>query len=329
MLRMRIIPAKFKNMLPSKALLVPALVIAALGSGCGPTDEEAGDQTESLSVVAAFYPLEEAARRVGGDRVDVVGLTPPGSGPHDLELTPRSAEQIEQADVIVYLSGGFQPAVEQALESVSADVSTLDVLEGMDLLAVEDGLAGTNGEVDGEELEGGLDPHVWVDPQRQVEIAASVASTLEAADPDGAEEYRANLADYQGELETLASEFDEGLAECESRVIVTSHRAFAYLADTYDLDQIAIAGISPDDEPDPQSLRAVADEARRSGVSVVFFEEAVPQGLSETVANEIGATTDFLQPVETITQPDLDAGIDYTAIQRQNLESLQDGLRCS
>jgi zinc transport system substrate-binding protein len=317
----------------SKLLLVLLALVLALAA-CSDAESDSGQSEGSgdadrLTVVAGFYPLEEAARRVGGDRVVVTGLTPPGGGPHDLELTPRDVVAVEQADVVVFLSKGFQPSVEQAVDGVSDDVTVVDALEGIELLEVQDGLEGTQGEVDGETLEGDFDPHVWVDPMLQSEIAATVAAALRERDPDQADQYEANLEAYRAELEELDGEFRAGLEDCESRTIVTSHRAFAYLAEAYELRQIPIAGVSPDDEPDPQSLEAIAQAAREDGVTVIFFESAVPKDLSETVAREIGAETDFLQPVETISQEDLDAGVDYGDIQRQNLASLVAGLRCS
>jgi zinc transport system substrate-binding protein len=95
----------------STRLAIGLLAVALLLSGCGSTSS-AG---EGESVVASFYPLAEAASRVGGDLVSVLNLTPPGVEPHDLELAPDDIEAIANADVIVYLGGGFQPAVEDAL----------------------------------------------------------------------------------------------------------------------------------------------------------------------------------------------------------------------
>lgn len=314
----------------TRPAVVAGLVVALAISSCG-SSSSSGDPSDGggrLTVAASFYPLQEAVERVGGDRVDVTGLTPPGNGPHDLELTPQTAEALERADAVVYLSKGFQPSVEKAVSGLGGGSVTLDVLDGMDLLAVVPGLKGTRGEVDGEELEGGYDPHVWVDPTRQADIAEAVAGMLTELDPDNADEYAAGLKAYVRDLEALSDDFASGLETCESRTIVTSHRAFAYLADTYDLKQIAIAGITPDEEPDPKSLQAVARAAEDDGVTVIFFESAVPKDLSETVATEIGATTDFLDPVETISSDDLADGVDYESVQRRNLESLTAALRC-
>ena len=120
-----------------------------------------------------------------------------------------------------------------------------------------------------------------------------------------------------------------GLASCNSKVIVTTHRAFVYFADRYGLTQIPIAGISPEIEPDPKTLEAVAAAAKANNVQVIYFEEYVPPDLAETVAREIGATTDALSPVETIDDEGLANGADYDSVMRTNLASLKTGLGCS
>ncbi|MBL8776316.1 MAG: zinc ABC transporter substrate-binding protein [Acidimicrobiales bacterium] len=316
--------------------LRPAMIVLALAvsASCASSEEDAGDSEvgadrEQVQAAAAFYPLAEALERVGGDRVEVTNLTPPGGGPHDLELTPRQVTDLADVDLVLYLSGGFQPQVEDAVGGLGDDVTVVDGLEGIDLLPAADQLQGTQGEADGEVLADGSDPHVWVDPLLQAQIAEDAHAALVDLDPDGAADFDAGLAAYQDELNTLDADYRAGLADCDSRVIVTSHRAFEYLARRHDLVQIAIAGITPDDDPDPRTLEAVADAARENDVQVIFFEEQVPPDLAETVADEIGASTDALDPVESITQDRLDDGATYDTIMRENLDSLTEGLGCS
>lgn len=308
-------------------VLAPA---AALAGACGGDDGDGAGRADGdrLAVVASFYPLEEAARRIAGDRADVSGLTPPGAGPHDLELDAAGAAAIETAGLVVYLGSGFQPAVEQAVASLPVE-ARVNLLEGQTLRGIDAPVEGVVGEVDGEVIGDGEDPHVWVDPARFIALAEGIRDALVAADPDGAEAYRANAETYLAELRALDAEFEKGLGECATRTLVTSHAAFGYLADRYGLKQAPIAGISPEDEPDPRSLAAVARLAKADGVRTVFFETLVPPDLAETVADEIGAATDALDPVEGIPQEGLDAGATYASIQRANLAALVKGLGCT
>lgn len=309
--------ASFATPLASALLLLAA---------CG--DDEPSATDGRLTVVAAFYPIEEAARGVGGDRVDVTSLTPPGQGPHDLELQAKQVAEIESADVVLYLGRGFQPQVDDAVAGVSDEVLPVDLLDHVSLLSVDPQLEGTAGEVDGEVLDGDVDPHVWLDPTRMIAMVDAIVDTFVAADPDHADEYRTNAATYLQDLNGLDTEYRDGLATCESDVIVTSHRAFGYLADTYGLQQIPIAGVSPEIEPDPKTLEAIAAEAETEGVTTIFLESIAPPDLAETVANEIGARLDLLDPIEGLTQEQLDAGVTYASIMRENLERLRSGLGC-
>lgn len=301
-----------------------AVVLAVLAGCGGASSDEAG-----LSVAAAFYPLEEAARGVGGETVSVDGLTPPGQGPHDLELQARQIDQLERADVVFYLGRGFQPQLAEAVARLDEDVTAVDLLDHVEVLTVDPQLEGTQGEVDGEVLEGDVDPHVWMDPARMIAMVEVMVDTLSDVDPDGADDYEGNAEEYLEDLRGLDGEYEEGLASCESRVIVTSHRAFGYLAARYDLRQIPIAGISPEVEPDPQTLDALTAEAEAEGVSTIFLESLAPPELAETVAREVDAELSLLDPIEGLTAEQVDDGMTYASIMRENLERLVDGLDCS
>lgn len=323
-------------MLPSPLLRSTALLAIAgvglLATGCG-SDDAASSSTDvgddGLSVAAAFYPLEEAAAAVGGEFATVTGITPVGQGPHDVELDPTQVEGLENADLIFYLGRGFQPQVEDAAANAGDDTVGVDLLDAVELLPVDPQLDGTQGEVDGEVLAGDVDPHIWLDPARMIEIVEEMVTRYTALDPDHADQYRANADAYLVDLVGLDEEHRMALADCESRVVVTSHRAFGYFADSYDLRQIPIAGLSPEEEPDPRTLEAIADEAEAEGVTTIFLEETAPPDLGETVASEIGADLSLLDPIEGVIQEQLDAGTSYAAIMRENLERLAAGLRCS
>ena len=308
--------------LTAAALALPLSLVA-----CG--DSDSSSSNEQLTVAAAFYPVETIVRAVGGDAIDVVTLVPPGEEAHEYEPTPQQLTELAEADVVVYLGQGFQPNVEKAIESLPDSVVRVDLLDGVTLLPVTEQLPGTEGETGGESLESGEDPHVWLDPANMQSMTDTVATTLAAADPAGADGFAERAAAYDASLATLDQEFTEGLASCTSDVLVTSHRAFGYLAAAYGLTQVAIAGISPTEEPSAKSLEAVAAFATDNGVTTIFFEENLPDDLAATVASEIGADTAVLDPVESLSTEQLDADADYLSVMRENLAALTAGLGCS
>ncbi|HVM17416.1 MAG TPA: zinc ABC transporter substrate-binding protein [Gaiellaceae bacterium] len=290
-------------------MLSAALLVAGCGDADAPPEAEA---SETTSVAAAFYPLAFAAERVGGRGVDVRNLTPPGAEPHDVELSARDVERIRAAGVVLYLGGGFQPALERAV--AGADGTTVDLLEAVELLPLSHGHA--HGE---EEAEATLDPHVWLDPLRYAAIVREIGIVLDA---------RSRAEELAAELRGLDREFREGLADCARREIVTSHAAFGYLADRYELEQIAIAGLSPEAEPSARDLERIVEEVREHRATTVFAETLVSPRVAETVAREAGARTAVLNPLEGLTADERARGDDYFDVMRANLETLREALGC-
>lgn len=278
---------------------------------CGGPEPASDGRTQ---VVVGFYPLEFLVERVGGDRVDVTSLAKPGAEPHDLELTPAQVAAVRDADLVVRLDG-FQPALDDAAPDGALDVAAVQPLEP-GFVPLEDGEL--------HEDEAGTDPHVWLDPERYAGLADAVAERLAEVDPAGSEGFRTRAAALRTELTALDADLAAGLETCERRDLVTSHNAFGYLARAYDLEQVAITGLTPEEEPSPGRLRAVVDLARERGVTTVFFEQLVSPKVAESLAREIGAKAAVLDPLES--EP---ASGDYLSAMRTNLVALRAALGCS
>ncbi|HEY8218034.1 MAG TPA: metal ABC transporter substrate-binding protein [Acidimicrobiia bacterium] len=284
-------------------LVLGALLLLAVGGGAGRS------RAGRTSVVAAFFPLAEAARQVGGGHVDVSNLTPPGVEPHDLELTTDDVDAILDADLAIALGGGFQPAVEASADD--RDGPTLVVLDEIGHRRRRN------------------DPHVWLDPVRYRAIVRSVAQALVTADPKHARTYREGAARYEARLTALDQEYAQGLATCASRTIVTAHEAFGWLADRYQLHQLGVTGIDPEREPNPDRIAELADLARTRGVTTIFTEELVSPRVARTLAREAGGLrTAVLDPLEGLTEQRRAAGDDYVTVMQRNLRRLRAALRC-
>ena len=317
--------------------LVTAPAVLAL-SACGTTD--AGSPDASLAVTAAFYPLQWATEQVGGDLVEVRGLTKPGAEPHDLELTPKAVAELAASDVVVYLAG-FQPAVDDAVRTQAPNTG-YDVSSAADLAlaATDDGHDHANesadehaehaehaDETDDHAAAEGVDPHFWLDPVRLAAVVTAVGERFAEADPEHAEEYRTNAEATVADLDALDADYRAGLADCRSAELVTAHTAFGYLAQRYGLTQEGITGISPDAEPDAATLRDLVERVREDDVSTIYSETLVSPALAETVARETGARVAVLDPLEGLT--DASAGSDYLEVMRSNLTVLEQGQGCS
>jgi zinc transport system substrate-binding protein len=163
------------------------------------------------------------------------------------------------------------------------------------------------------------DPHVWLDPNRYELIARRIGAALHRP---------ARTTAFVHSLAALGREYARGLAHCERREIITSHQAFAYLAQRYHLTQVAITGLTPESEATPQDLQHVIAVAGKTHATTVFFERLVSPRLAETVAREAGARTAVLDPIEGLTKSRQARGENYFTLMRANLTALRLGLGC-
>jgi zinc transport system substrate-binding protein len=293
------------------------VVFGSFGVACASARGSEGASSGVLTVVAAFYPVQEAVQRVGGSLVDVTNLTPPGVEPHDLELSPDQVESIATADVVLYLGGGFQPGVEDALGD--AEGVTVDLLAGLPTVEPPDG-----------SQEGlTVDPHVWLDPVLYARMVDEVRAALVKAAPDDVSAFRTNAHAFMSEIAQLADDYRTGLASCERTLIVTNHAAFGYLAAEYGLTQEAITGLAPDAEPSAQRLSELKDLVTQQGVTTIFTEDLVSPKVAQTLADEAGVKTAVLHALEGLTDQELAAGDDYRSEMRANLSTLRSALGCS
>ena len=278
---------------------------------------------DHLVIAATFYPLAEFSRHVGGDYVKVMTLTPPGMEPHDFEPSAKQITAMYEADLVVLNGGGIDAWATRLIPSLEKQgVRTLQMASFMDafLPAVE--------EEEEEHEEETFDEHFWLSPvltQKQVD---AIATTLGEIDPIHRDAYRLNADIYKKELQQLHTEFQEGLASCKIKTVITSHAAFGYLAQAYGFTQLPIAGISPEQEPSASDLARLVDEAREKDIRYIFFETLVSPQLAQTLAEEVGAQTLVFNPLEGLTDEEISSGQDYFSIMRSNLTNLRLAMVC-
>ncbi|HDY73402.1 MAG TPA: ABC transporter substrate-binding protein [Candidatus Jorgensenbacteria bacterium] len=298
-----------------KIFIVIFLVIISVGSAVTykivitePTE------TEKLKITTSFYPLAEFARQVGGKNVEVINITPPGSEPHDYEPTPQDIVHVNSSEIFIFNGSSFDPWAEKIAPKLEEEgIKVLRMTEYFDLIGTDDG----------------SDPHIWLNPilaKQEVEI---IRDTLQKIDPTNSSMYNDNAQQYLGKLSELDQKFRTGLASCELREAIVSHAAFGYLAERYDIDIISIAGISPEEEPSLRRLGEIAKLAQEKNINYIFFETLISPKLAETIAQEIGAETLVLNPVEGLTDEEIESGKSYISEMEKNLSNLQRALVCT
>lgn len=320
-----------------KLVWVLSLCAAVLALvGCGQTPQE---NQGKLQVVTTVYPVYDVVKKVAGDRADVTLLVPPGAEPHDWEPTASDLKKIGQAKVFFYNGAGLEPTDQILKKEITRDATVVELSQGLDLLKLQDDDdhdhdhdhdadhhdEDHHAEGHHHHHHGGVDPHVWLDPQNVMKEAAVVADALAKADPAHADAYRANAKKYQDELAALDKDMDAALSSLANKNLVVSHEAFGYLAARYGLTQIGIMGVDADAEPTPDRMAQLVEFIREHDVRTIYSEELVNPRLADAIAAETGAVVRVLNPIEGLTAAQEKAGYDYIKLQRENLTTLTAG----
>ena len=336
---------------PVARRVLSAAAAAALGlslTACSALSTESSgsdapkDASGTLSVAVSFYPIQYLAETIGGDHVSVTSLTPTDVEPHDYDLSGKEViSTLEGSSLVAYVAG-FQPSLDKAVTQISGP-TVVDLSGEVDLQhhegvededehgegsdnATEKATEKATGEAGHEGHDhdaGSLDPHFWLDPVRMKSAATAVEEALAAADPDNADDYKANLDSLTTTLDGLDSSYQGGLTQCERKTFITSHAAFGYLADRYRLTQVSISGSDPEAEPSAADIAAAKKAVEDTDSTTIFTEELLSPEIADAIASETGATTDVLSPIESAPED-----TDYAGAMSNNLDALRTALAC-
>jgi len=273
--------------------------------------------TSKLQVVASFYPLYFFSEQIGGDKANVTNIVPAGAEPHDYEPTAQDMVKMENSRLIVLNGGGLEAWGNNIKQNIDAKNTTIVTAgEGLTTQQVTE-----NGQTEN-------DPHIWLDPPLAEKMVDKIVQGFVQVDPTNRYYYEANGNALKIKFFALDSAYKQGLSNCQEKNIITSHAAFGYLATTYSLNQMPIAGLSPDAEPSPQQLANIVKFAKDNKVKYIFFESLVSPKLAQTIATEVGAQTLVLNPIEGLSDQDLAQGRNYLTVMQENLINLEIALQC-
>ena len=306
------------------ALLLVCL--AGLIAGCTANTKS---PDKKVQVVASVYPVQEFVKAVGGERVDVSLLVPPGTEPHDWEPTAKDLAKIKGSALLVYHGAGLEHWAGAVVKpELLGAAKAVEVSKGIALLdAAENELGEETGHNHGGEAHGAKDPHVWLDPVLAQQEVKTILAALIEVDPAHASEYEANAAAYLKELQQLHAEYTATLQQTAKKELITSHAAFSYLAKRYQLQQVPVMGLSPDAEPTADKMAEIIRFCKEHQVKYIFFETLVSPKLAEVLSREAGASTLVLNPLEGLTVQEYKEGkSSYLTLMRENLQQLKKAL---
>lgn len=306
--------------------LVPAIIILFVLGLYYISFRSGADQVKNipigdrkLKVVTSFYPLYEVAHQIGGDRIELKNLVPAGAEPHDYEPSPGDIAGLYDADLVIYNGAGLEPWADKlAPELAQKNVQTLNQSQYKSPAAP----------MTDEEGNVVADPHFWLDPQNYMNDVRFISEKLIQLDPKNQSFYEQNTQKFMEQLQALDQQFQNGLKNCKSRTIVTSHDAFSYFSRRYNLEVISIAGLSPDAEPSAQWLADLTKILQEKQIHYIFLEALVSPKVAQSLAREVGVQTLPLNPLEGLTSDEITAGKNYVSIMQENLANLKIALEC-
>ena len=289
-----------------KALFIIFTLIFSL-SGCSTSQPQAN--TNSIQIAASFYPEAFLAEQIGGDFVSVYSIIPFGVEPHDFEPSPSDISHITNSKLFLYHGADLDLWASRI--AAELDTNKIAVLKASDSVELKSG-----------------DPHFWLDPVLMRKIADSVLEKLISVDPVNRSSYEKNAEALHAKLSALNDDFINGLKDCRVRDVATSHNAFSYMARAYSFTPLSISGISPNVEPSVKDMQNLISILKTKNIHYVTFETLSSARISQTIADEVGAQSLVLNPIEGLTTAENNNGEDYISLMNKNLQTLRTAMEC-
>jgi zinc transport system substrate-binding protein len=320
-----------------RLLCLLVILVAGLLSG-PPGSGRAGSEAEKIPVVASILPLGDFCRQIGGNRVSVQVLIPPGASPHVFEPPPSVVAKAMAARLFVYVGAGLDPWAERLRKNFrTPNLKVVEAVQGLALIGQAHqqvnqtphrhrATAGSRGqgadpEAEHTHLQG--NPHVWLDPVLVQDICRRLAAVLISLDPEHRQVYESNLDRFRHELEVLHQDIQTRVGQFTLRQYVCFHPAFTYFARRYQIQEVGVIEAAPGREPSPRQIKKILDAIRTYKVRVVFAEPQFSPRLAEVIAREAGAAVLLLDPLGG-SPP---YGADYISLMRHNLSVLEQAMR--
>lgn len=293
-------------------IVAVALLFILFINNNGVLDKNSG----KVSVVTTLFPYYDFARIIGGDKVDVSLLLPPGIEAHAFEPKPSAVFEINNADIFVYTGDFMEPWAKDILVGVNnKNLTELEVGGIVNLLREDQG-----------NIDSGIDPHVWLDFNNSEIIVDGILSALVMKDPQNSALYIQNADGLKKQLEDLDNNFKTDLSNCRTRTLIYGgHYAFGYLVKRYNLNYLAAQGLAPDSEPAAQDLARLIVELKNNDIKYVFYEELSSPKIAEMISRETGAKLLLLNAAHNITKEDLNNKVSFIDIMKENLVNIKIG----
>ena len=316
-----------------KALTICLIAILLCNiSGCGISKNSDLDESKLL-IVTTLFPQYDFAKQIAGDNAEVVLLLSPGVESHDFEPTPSDIILINKADLFIYTGDEMEPWVETILESVdNPDLNILDVSEGIEVICEEENHDHNHvhdeniifGE-SGHDHSHSVDPHIWTSPVNAIKMVESIEQAIVKLDKENEQYYEENAHRYIHQLEDIDKDFRSIVEKADGNTIYFGGRfAMSYFASEYGLSYAAaFDSCQAESEPSARLIVKIIEKMREEGAKYIFYEEMTDPKASRIIAEEIGGHILLLHSCHNVSKIEMEAGVTYVSLMRQNVENLK------
>lgn len=320
-------------LLMTSLLFITACTTSSNESSNEFTSDSSNSNEDKIKIVTSIFPMYEIVKEVAGERAEVSLMVGSNEDAHHYEPSAQAIARVNEADLFVYSSDVMEFWASDLLNVVeNEDLQIVEYANDLNLEIEESQEHAVHGEEAHDDhghahSHGGLDPHFWLNPVAVNNQLPTIVEALAEIDPEGAEDYEANAEAFSEDLLEIDQAYLEAFADAENRVFVVQHQAFGHLADRYDLEQVAVGGLSTEVEPSPKDLAEIIDFVNEQNVPVVYYQSGESSAVAETIADETNTEIAVLHDLES--QPaDLDSnGNLYLEAIIQNLEQLKKSIQ--
>ncbi|GMA16798.1 adhesin [Deinococcus metallilatus] len=306
----RLHPSARSKLPRARRLPAPLLLTVSLAACASPTAQAA-----ALPVSATTSIIGDFVKAVGGNRVSVNVIVPPGGDTHSFQPTTAAIRGLAGSRVLFANGAGLEPWLPK-LKAAAPSIPVQELTAGLKLHTVGSSRV--------------PDPHAWWDPALAAGYIRHVQQTLTRLDPAGKAMYANNAAAYLKQLAAADAYARKQFATLPAshRQLVTNHDSLHSLADRYGLKIVGtvLPGLGTEREPGARELAALVQAVKQSGARVIFTENTVNARLAQALAHETGAK--IAPPLYTdALGPKGSAGDTYLKAFRANVDTIVKALR--
>lgn len=306
------------------ALLTAAATALCLCS-CASQNEADNKDSQKLKIISTVFPPYDLARQIAGDNADISILLPPGSESHTYEPTAKEIIEIQNCDIFLYIGGENEQWAEKIISSNKTDsVKTVKLIDCVKTLEE----AELHEEEHEEEHSHETDEHIWTSPKNEQLMLTAVYDAICEADPENKAVYTKNKDSYNRQLTELDKAYKEAVGNAKNKTIIMADKfPFRYLAEEYGLDfYAAFSSCSDESEPSAAAMTSLISKIKELKIPVVYYLEFSSTKVADTLCSETGASSLMLHSCHNVSKEDLDKGVTYVDLMKQNLENLKTAL---